>query len=95
MERTAKEVNLLRTRSGEPIVKFESPQTSQIRSVQGEWSTLTWLDSKQNSVPLPSKEFSIFKTAEISATEHLMNLVIKDDGNVHSEEIVEKQVASA
>uniref|UniRef100_A0AC34QE94 Exoribonuclease phosphorolytic domain-containing protein n=1 Tax=Panagrolaimus sp. JU765 TaxID=591449 RepID=A0AC34QE94_9BILA len=78
-EQAGKEINMLRTRSGEPIVKFESAQTAHCRSVQGEWSTLTWLDPKQNSVDLPNKEFSVFKTADVSATEYLLNLVQKPE----------------
>ena len=79
LEQAQREINLLRSRSGEPIVKFQAHQTAQCRSIQGQWSTLTWQDPKQNAVKLPSEEFNVHKTSRISATEYLLNLVHQNE----------------
>uniref|UniRef100_A0A7E4W1I3 Large ribosomal subunit protein mL43 n=1 Tax=Panagrellus redivivus TaxID=6233 RepID=A0A7E4W1I3_PANRE len=78
LERAAIEINLLRTRSGEPIVKFESPQTAQVPSIQGQWNTLTWANPAQNAVELPAPEFNVYRTPKLSATEYIQNLVYKN-----------------
>ena len=67
-------MNDLRSRSGEPIVRMLSNQTASVRSVQGEWTPLTWLPSAQNAAwsQLPQPEFSPHRTAELSAQDYIL-----------------------
>ncbi|KAF7635638.1 L51_S25_CI-B8 domain-containing protein, partial [Meloidogyne graminicola] len=56
-------MNYLRTRSGLPIYKFENPQYSPIKSIQGMWVPSTWQNSAQNLYScdsLPKPEFSTY-----------------------------------
>uniref|UniRef100_A0A914P8T4 Large ribosomal subunit protein mL43 n=1 Tax=Panagrolaimus davidi TaxID=227884 RepID=A0A914P8T4_9BILA len=80
LERAEREINSLRTRSGEPIVKFNAHQTASCRSIQGQWSSLTSIDPRQNVTQLPSPEFNIYKTSTVSATDYLLNLVEGESG---------------
>lgn len=67
-------MNDLRSRSGEPIVKFMSSQMPEVKSTQGQWSPLTWQDTEQNAEwsNLPVPKFSQYKTAKISATDYVL-----------------------
>ncbi|CAB3408811.1 unnamed protein product [Caenorhabditis bovis] len=67
-----KDVHMLFSRSGTPVVKLESRQSSVTPSIQGPWTPITWLPSAMNSVPLPSPEFSKHKSCELSATEYFL-----------------------
>jgi hypothetical protein len=73
-EQTCRHLNDLRNRSGEPIVKFESAQMPEVKSIQGAWSPLTWQDTKQNAAwpNLPQAEFSTHRSAQISATDYVL-----------------------
>ena len=67
-------MNDLRSRSGEPIVKFLSAQMPEVKSIQGAWDPLTWQDTKQNVAwpNLPQPEFSTHRSAKLSATEYIL-----------------------
>ena len=75
-EQVQRHVSNLKSRSGLPIVKFESAQTAQCKSVQGQWTPLLWRDPRQNAVQLPHPEFSKHKSAEMSATEFILQNVV-------------------
>jgi len=77
LEQVSQHINYLRTRSGQPIVKFEAAQTAQCNSVQGMWTPILWQDSRQNLAAgqLPKPEFSILRTKEISATEYVLSKI--------------------
>ncbi|WKX91140.1 hypothetical protein Q1695_009741 [Nippostrongylus brasiliensis] len=72
MEDVERDVNLLYSRSGVPIMKLESRQSAATPSIQGEWTPMTWLSPRMNSASLPAPEFSKHKTAKITASEYLM-----------------------
>ncbi|KJH51123.1 hypothetical protein DICVIV_02682 [Dictyocaulus viviparus] len=65
MEEVVKDVHLLYSRSGLPVVKFESLQSAVSPSVQGEWSPMTWLSPRMNTANLPDPEFSRHKTTKL------------------------------
>lgn len=67
-------MNDLRSRSGEPIVKFLSSQLPEVKSIQGQWTPITWQDTKQNAEwsKLPVEEFSTHKTPKMSATDYVL-----------------------
>lgn len=70
-------INNLRTRSGQPIVKFESEQTAQCKSVQGMWTPLMHRNPKQNlyaNGKLPQKEFSIPKVIDKTAQDYILKI---------------------
>ncbi|CAJ0593693.1 unnamed protein product [Cylicocyclus nassatus] len=67
-----RDVNLLYSRSGEPVVKLESRQSSPTPSIQGEWTPMTWLPPRMNKAKLPDPEFSKHKTCNVTATEYLL-----------------------
>ncbi|VDN25758.1 unnamed protein product [Cylicostephanus goldi] len=67
-----RDVNLLYSRSGEPVVKLESRQSSPTPSIQGEWTPVTWLPPRMNKAELPDPEFSKHKTCNVTATEYLL-----------------------
>ncbi|RCN29336.1 hypothetical protein ANCCAN_24903, partial [Ancylostoma caninum] len=67
-----RDVNLLYSRSGQPVVKLTSPQNSASPSIQGEWTPVTWLPSRMNNVALPQPEFSKHKTCKVTATDYLL-----------------------
>ncbi|EYC12190.1 hypothetical protein Y032_0048g1658 [Ancylostoma ceylanicum] len=67
-----RDVNLLYSRSGQPVVKLTSPQNSASPSVQGEWTPVTWLPSRMNNAALPQPEFSRHKTSKVTATDYLL-----------------------
>ncbi|KAI6183231.1 L51-S25-CI-B8 domain-containing protein [Aphelenchoides bicaudatus] len=73
-EQTCRYMNDLRSRSGEPIVKFLSAQMPEVKSIQGAWNPLTWQDTKQNAAwpDLPQPEFSTHRSAKLSATEYIL-----------------------
>jgi len=73
-EQACRHINDLRSRSGEPIVKFMSSQMPEVKSIQGQWNPLTWQDTKQNAAwpNLPQPEFSEFKSAKLSATDYVL-----------------------
>ncbi|KAK6022334.1 hypothetical protein OSTOST_11975 [Ostertagia ostertagi] len=72
MEDVERDVNLLYSRSGLPVVKLESPQSAATPSVQGEWTPMTWLSPRVNSAKLPDPQFSEHKTSKVTATEFLI-----------------------
>ncbi|VDM56038.1 unnamed protein product [Angiostrongylus costaricensis] len=72
MEDVEKDVNLLYSRSGLPIVKLESRQSAAIPSVQGEWTPVTWLSPRVNTANFPDPELSRHKTPKVTATEHIL-----------------------
>ncbi|KAK0426382.1 hypothetical protein QR680_009681 [Steinernema hermaphroditum] len=74
-ERVGQYVNLLRTRSGLPIVRFESRQTASCKSVQGQWNPTTWIAPEQNAAQLPDERFSSHRTSVITATEYIQKLM--------------------
>uniref|UniRef100_A0A915AIW9 Large ribosomal subunit protein mL43 n=1 Tax=Parascaris univalens TaxID=6257 RepID=A0A915AIW9_PARUN len=77
-EEVAVHMNLLRTRSGLPIVKLESRQTAAVSSVQGAWNPLLNIDSEQNIADLPQKKFSTHRSNQQTATEYISSLVNKN-----------------
>ncbi|KAK6038664.1 hypothetical protein COOONC_23831 [Cooperia oncophora] len=72
MEDVERDVNLLYSRSGLPVVKLESLQSAATPSLQGEWTPMTWLSPRLNSAKLPDPEFSEHKTSKVTATEYLI-----------------------
>ncbi|VDO68078.1 unnamed protein product [Haemonchus placei] len=72
MEDVERDVNLLYSRSGLPVVKLESLQSAATPSVQGEWTPMTWISPRLNSATLPDPQFSEHKTSEVTATEYLL-----------------------
>ncbi|MFH4975176.1 hypothetical protein AB6A40_001885 [Gnathostoma spinigerum] len=68
-------INLLRTRSGNPIVSLEGRQTSYIPSVQGMWNPFINVTSRINKAQLPVKELSECRTSSQSATDYVRSLV--------------------
>ncbi|VDK48530.1 unnamed protein product [Anisakis simplex] len=73
-EQIAQHMNLLRTRSGEPIVEMESRQTAVVDSVQGVWNPMLNVSSEQNICELPSKKFSIHRSYKLSATDYIQSI---------------------
>jgi len=71
LEQVHLHVNNMRTRSGQPIVKFEAEQTAQCKSIQGEWTPIMWQDTRQNVTPLPHPDFSIHRNRTKTAQEHI------------------------
>ncbi|KAK5969042.1 Mitochondrial Ribosomal Protein Large [Trichostrongylus colubriformis] len=67
-----RDVNLLYSRSGLPVVKLESLQSAATPSLQGEWTPMTWLSPRLNSAKLPDPEFSEHKTCKVTATDYLI-----------------------
>lgn len=68
-------MNNLRTRSGQPIVKFESAQTAQCKSVQGMWTPLMHRNHEQNLYAngnLPQQKFSIPKVVKKTAQDYIL-----------------------
>lgn len=76
-EQVALHMNLLRTRSGLPVVKLESRQTAAVSSVQGAWNPLLNIDTEQNVADLPQKKFSMHRSNQQTATEYISSLVNK------------------
>ncbi|KHN85790.1 39S ribosomal protein L43, mitochondrial [Toxocara canis] len=74
-EQVAQHMNLLRTRSGLPVVRLESRQTAAVTSVQGMWNPLLNIDTEQNIADLPQKKFSERRCSQQSATEYVASLV--------------------
>uniref|UniRef100_A0A8R1HU72 Large ribosomal subunit protein mL43 n=1 Tax=Caenorhabditis japonica TaxID=281687 RepID=A0A8R1HU72_CAEJA len=69
----AKDVHLLFSRSGEPVVKLESRQSALVPSIQGQWTPITWLPTEMNSQELPVKKFSEHKSTDTSATQFVLD----------------------
>ncbi|CAI4229988.1 unnamed protein product [Auanema sp. JU1783] len=67
-----KDINLLYSRSGEPVVKLESRQSALVPSVQGEWTPVTWISSKLNVAEFPSTDFGDKKTCKVSASDYVL-----------------------
>jgi len=90
LKQVCRHINDLRSRSGEPIVKFVSAQTAECKSMQGEWSPVLWQDSRQNAAypNLPQPEFSTYRTGKMSATEYILAHSVEnpDFDRVESEE---------
>uniref|UniRef100_A0A914MA89 Large ribosomal subunit protein mL43 n=1 Tax=Meloidogyne incognita TaxID=6306 RepID=A0A914MA89_MELIC len=81
MEHTSLYMNYLRTRSGLPIYKFENPQFSPTKSIQGMWSPTTWQNTAQNLYScgsLPQQEFSTHLEKTKGATETLQQMTTKE-----------------
>ncbi|CAK5008531.1 unnamed protein product [Meloidogyne enterolobii] len=81
MEHTSLYMNYLRTRSGLPIYKFENPQFSPTKSIQGMWSPTTWQNTAQNLYScgaLPQQEFSTHLEKSKGATETLQQMTTKE-----------------
>ncbi|KHJ99584.1 hypothetical protein OESDEN_00418 [Oesophagostomum dentatum] len=76
-----RDVNLLYSRSGQPVVKLESSQSSPSPSVQGEWTPVAWLPSRMNTAELPDCEFSKHKVCEVTASEFLLEEQQRKENN--------------
>lgn len=85
----SKWMNLLRTRSGQPIVELESSQTAALDSVQGMWNPLYNLSSEQNLPDWPKQKFSACRSAETSAQEYIASLAESSDECKEKVEAVE------
>uniref|UniRef100_A0A0R3RQ59 Large ribosomal subunit protein mL43 n=1 Tax=Elaeophora elaphi TaxID=1147741 RepID=A0A0R3RQ59_9BILA len=74
-EQVGRHFNLLRTRSGLPVVDLVSRQSAQVTSVQGMWNPMLNINSELNICELSEKKFSRHRTAKLSATEYVSSLV--------------------
>ncbi|CAG9532017.1 unnamed protein product [Cercopithifilaria johnstoni] len=74
-EQVGRHLNLLRTRSGLPVVDLVSRQSAQIASVQGMWNPMLNISSELNISKLSEKKFSRHRTSVLSATEYVSSLV--------------------
>lgn len=74
-EQVGRHFNLLRTRSGLPVVDLVSRQSAQVASVQGMWNPMLNISSELNISELSEKKFSRHRSAELSATEYVSSLV--------------------
>lgn len=74
-EQVGRHLNLLRTRSGLPVVDLVSRQSAQVASVQGMWNPMLNINSELNISELSERKFSRHRTAELSATEYVSSLV--------------------
>lgn len=77
LEDVQRHVNNLRSRSGLPIVKFETAQTAQCKSVQGQWTPILWRDTRQNASQLPNADLAKHKSAHVSATEYILKNIVR------------------
>uniref|UniRef100_A0A0N4ZKT2 Large ribosomal subunit protein mL43 n=1 Tax=Parastrongyloides trichosuri TaxID=131310 RepID=A0A0N4ZKT2_PARTI len=75
LEQVSQHMYYILSRSGEPIEKLISKQTSIQPSIQGEWNPFTFRESEQNISELPDDKFSKFLFPKQSATEYIKNLV--------------------
>ncbi|VDK46878.1 unnamed protein product [Gongylonema pulchrum] len=71
-------LNLLRTRSGLPVVNLVSQQSAAVPSVQGMWNPMLNVDTEMNVTKLPQAKFSRHRSAIPSATEYISSLVRED-----------------
>lgn len=68
-------MNNLRTRSGQPIVKYEASQTAQCKSVQGMWTPIMNRNPDQNlyaNSKLPQPQFSPPKLLKKTAEDYIL-----------------------
>lgn len=82
-EQVGRHLNLLRTRSGLPVVDLVSRQSAQIASVQGMWNPMLNISTELNISKLSQKKFSRHCTAELSATEYVSSLVDENISDSH------------
>uniref|UniRef100_A0A0K0EYR7 Large ribosomal subunit protein mL43 n=1 Tax=Strongyloides venezuelensis TaxID=75913 RepID=A0A0K0EYR7_STRVS len=75
LENVSQHMHYVLTRSGQPMEKLISKQSSLVPSIQGEWNPFTFQDPEQTSTELPDPKFSKYLTVDISATEYLQNIV--------------------
>ncbi|MCP9260997.1 Protein CBR-MRPL-34 [Dirofilaria immitis] len=75
IEQVEKHFNLLRTRTGLPVIDLISRQSAQVASVQGMWNPMLNTSSELNISELLEKKFSRHRTAKLSATEYVSLLV--------------------
>ncbi|VDO41629.1 unnamed protein product [Onchocerca flexuosa] len=83
VEQVERHFNLLRTRSGLPVVDLISRQSAQVSSVQGMWNPMLNISSELNISELSEKKFSRHRTAEPSATEYISSLVDENINDSH------------
>ncbi|VDN00810.1 unnamed protein product [Thelazia callipaeda] len=74
-EQVERHLNLLRTRSGLPVVDLVSRQSAQVNSVQGMWNPMYNVSSELNLSQFPNQKFSRHRSAKPSATEYVASLV--------------------
>ncbi|KAI6230164.1 L51-S25-CI-B8 domain-containing protein [Aphelenchoides fujianensis] len=94
LEQVCRHVNDLRSRSGEPIVKFVAAQTAELKSIQGQWTPQTWQPTAQNAAwgALPRAEFSAHQTAELTATDFVLDRSVPADQTADEEPAVTPHV---
>ncbi|KAI6198161.1 L51-S25-CI-B8 domain-containing protein [Aphelenchoides besseyi] len=82
LDQVCRHLNDLRSRSGEPIVKFVSNQTAENKSIQGQWTPQTWQSTEQNVYwsELPQAKFSPHRTTEITATDYVLDKSVPING---------------
>uniref|UniRef100_A0A8R1TWD9 Ribosomal protein/NADH dehydrogenase domain-containing protein n=1 Tax=Onchocerca volvulus TaxID=6282 RepID=A0A8R1TWD9_ONCVO len=83
IEQVERHFNLLRTRSGLPVVDLISRQSAQVSSVQGMWNPMLNISSELNISELSEKKFSRHRTAKPSATEYISSLVDEKINDSH------------
>lgn len=74
-EQVGKHLNLLRTRTGLPVVNLVSRQSAQVASVQGMWNPMLNINTELNISKMPEKKFSRHRVAKLSATEYVSSLI--------------------
>lgn len=74
-EQVGQHLNLLRTRTGLPVVDLVSRQSAQVASVQGMWNPMLNINSELNISKIPEKKFSRHRAAKLSATEYVSSLI--------------------
>uniref|UniRef100_A0A915PWT0 Large ribosomal subunit protein mL43 n=1 Tax=Setaria digitata TaxID=48799 RepID=A0A915PWT0_9BILA len=74
-EQVDRHLNLLRTRSGLPVVDLISRQSAHITSIQGMWNPMLNVNSELNISNSSEQKFSRRRTASLSATEYVSSLV--------------------
>ncbi|CAJ0566209.1 unnamed protein product, partial [Mesorhabditis spiculigera] len=72
MEEIEKDVRLILSRSGLPIVKLEGRQSSTAPSIQGQWTPFTWQPARMANAQLLDPEFTAHKTVKQSASDFIL-----------------------
>ncbi|CEF64691.1 39S ribosomal protein L43, mitochondrial [Strongyloides ratti] len=81
LELISQHMHYVLSRSGEPMEKLISKQSSIVPSIQGEWNPFTFQDPEMTSIELPDPKFSKYLSADVSATEYVRNLVNIDNND--------------
>ncbi|CAJ0930384.1 unnamed protein product, partial [Mesorhabditis belari] len=72
LEQIEKDVQLMISRSGLPVVKFEGRQTASVPSIQGEWTPFTWQPARMTNAELMDEEFSKHKSVKQTVSDFVL-----------------------